>query len=274
MPNDLPDWTAPGQILLVDTATAVVPGTPVTHNGVQLPAGTQTLIVLAVDSVSSLTNGHVGVVGGTSGNPYLGNDLSRTFPTTVPFGGIVYIPSLPVDDTVNITYDGESATSVNFWVFATPTPLQVAIESEIGVALQNGSGVLLDTRAEFSTADVQSVSLSQSFPPPWLAPAGWVTFNSQIASGATLTIVSAVTGVQLFLHALTMGDDGANAAARYHLQDTASTDVEIVVTVNTRGVKLVKDMKGLPMTPDLGIKIRNNGAAASFISGSLSYYDK
>lgn len=271
MPNDIVDWSAPGQIQQIDTAQNVVPGTPVTHTGVKVPAGSQTLIVLGVDNVSALTPGHVAVTGEQTGNPYLGNDLSRTFPSTIPFGGILYLSALPADTSVKIVYDGESATSVDFWVFASPLPVQVAINSEIGVALQDGSGRLTDTQIEFAAAPLQGVTLSQSFPPPWLAPDSYVTFNASIAAGGTLTIISASTGDNIFLHDLNIGDDGANAAARYHLQQSNGVDIDVFVAHNTRDQKAQHDYKGRILDVSVGVRIQNNGAVASFITGSLGY---
>jgi hypothetical protein len=271
-PGHLLQQASFGQATLIDTALGVTPGGgAVTHTGIAIPAGTQTLLVIGTDQTFFAGGGHVDLTGEVTNETYFGSEPFPTSPSTVPVSGILYFPAIPVDTTVKVIYDAVAAVRVNFWMFALPTVPAVSVINEIKTVLMDSLGSLLSTPTELAADPLLGVTLSGANPAPWQAPRSVVTFNASIASGGNSIIIAAAGGVTLYLHHFTIGDDGANAAARYHFQDTTGADLDIYVTTNVRGIKAVGSFGGLKLTTGRGVRILQAGAAASFISGKLTY---
>lgn len=191
MPNDLPDWTPPGRPILIDTALNVVPGSPVTHTGIKVPETTQTLMVVGTDQTFFAGGGHVDVTGETSNQTYFGSEVFETSPSTIPVEGALYFRYIPVDATVRAVYDADFAVSVDFWMFALPTPTAVTVINTLRAVLEDSIGDLVYATVEAGADAVVGVTLSQANPAPWQAPAYSAGGTVAVTAGTDFTLLAA-----------------------------------------------------------------------------------
>lgn len=270
MPNDLPDWTPPGRPILIDTALNVVPGSPVTHTGIKVPETTQTLMVVGTDQTFFAGGGHVDVTGETSNQTYFGSEVFETSPSTIPVEGALYFRYIPVDATVRAVYDATAAVSVDFWMFALPTPTAVTVINSLRAVLEDSIGDLVYAAAERTTDVLVGVSLSKANPAPWQAANKVpVEISSAIAAGANLTLVSAVNGTTVWLHDLTIMFDSVVTTAFIELQDSGGTGYHM--TIASSLTPPPKSFHGAPLPVNLGARLHNAGSSTINVRGSFSY---
>lgn len=191
MPNDLPDWTPPGDPVLIDSALSVMPGTPVTHTGIKVPTATHTLMVVGTDPAIAAGGGHIDLTGEVTGQTYFGSEPFPTSPSTVPVGGVLYFPWIPQDTTVRAVYDATFATSVNFWMFALPDVPAVSVINVLKSVLQDSVGNLISTPTEVAADPLVGVTLSGANPAPWQVPDYAAAGTVAVTGGTDFTLLTA-----------------------------------------------------------------------------------
>jgi hypothetical protein len=194
VPNDLPDWTPPGNPVLIDSALGVLPGTPVTHTGIKVPTATQTIVVVGTDQTFFAGGGHVDLTGEVTHQTYGGSEVFETSPSTIPIDGVLYFRYIPQDTTLSAVYDATDAVNVNFWMFAFPTAAAMTVMNTIRTVLEDSLGDLVYASAEAGTSPVVGVSLSQASPAPWQVPDYVAAGTVAVTGGTDFTLLAATTG--------------------------------------------------------------------------------
>lgn len=251
MPNDLPDWqrlvSAP---LKVGSVTAAPGG--VASADIAAPFGH-----LAIGFMVDFSGG--------GANPtqvqILGNQTLTTYLNVAnPSGGGPHVAmTAGTDTTYHLTVNAPiAATAKAFLVawFGQPVvALNPNVEAPIPVTFFSASNPLLVAQ-----------------PAAWQAPRNRVVFSASVAGGGgSATVLAAQGGVQFFLHAFSVMNDGSNAAGVATLQDTAAVNLLVTYTNATRQVMNMGDFRGLPLTQGTGVNVLNQGAAAEFFGVNLAY---
>lgn len=191
MPNDLPDWTPPGDPVLIDSALHVLPGAPVTHTAIKVPTATQTLMVVGTDQTFFAGAGHVDLTGEVTNQTYFGSEPFPTSPSTVPLGGVLYFPYIAQDTTVSAVYDATSAVNVNFWMFALPSVPAVSVINDVKSVLMDSIGNLVSTPTEVAANPLVGVTLSGANPAPWQVPDYAAAGTVAVTGGTDFTLLTA-----------------------------------------------------------------------------------
>lgn len=260
-PGHLLQQASFGQATLIDSALGVTPGGgSVTHTGIAVPAGTQTLLLIGTDQTFNSGAGHVDLSGEVTNQTYSGSEPFPTSPSTVPIGGVLYFAAIPEDTTVRAVYDAVAAVRVNFWLFALPTVPAVSVINQVKATLMDSLGFLLSTPTEVGVDPLLGVTLSGANPAPWQAP-DQIVFATRAGIGA-VTLIAGVAGKTVRLFGGVFDVPTAVAGSGSTLQD--STGVVLAAwdtTAVIRGQPL--DFSGAPIVTGRGLQLTVAGAAAT-----------
>lgn len=187
-----------GQQQILDTATTT--NNTVTHNGITIPIGTHSLMVVGLNTISANGAGKVQITGVVTGLDYLSSD--GNFPSVIPNSGAAFFSALAPDTTVNVKYVGDAGTDL-WWLIALGDPTAVAIINQLSAFLSDTvTGAALFTQSQGPRAkDVLGVTLSEANPALWQFPqAAAVSLGAALGANATAVIVAAVANQSVWVH--------------------------------------------------------------------------
>lgn len=261
-PGHLLQQSSLTQPQLIDQALNVAPNGTVTHNGIAIPAGTQSLMALSVDPASGNPAGTIGITGVTTAQEYIGTDAGHGFPSSLGngLGQPIFFPAIPADTAVNVQYAADAAGE-SFWLFALAVPMAVAVLNNVAAVItsQNGSPVFMQSQGP-NSREVVAVTLSEANPALWQAPSAFIRFGATINAGATAALRAGVAGqvIRIFGPVFTSDAGAGNATDVISLEDTVGNLIEDFR--NTSAIQ--PGCPGpLPVAVGNGIRLHNFSAA-------------
>lgn len=260
------DTSAP--TILLGTVTAVGGGIGGTGT-FNVPLNAYALALLPELAGVAATITALNVQGVTSSDFYL-RDLS--FPGGALPAAPIYVPlgTQPIDTQVTVGFSvsgGAGQPAINVIALLAPIATASILTGVGNVSITNGQ----DTSTN-AGGSVPVVPAEFYTPAPWQAPAFNAGINAvSVNSGASQLIIAASALKTVYLHEFSFSQDGANAASHWTLQDTTGAVVADFFDANVRKVFAQGSFGGVPLTSGRGLQMVNNGAAASFLGGYVTY---
>jgi hypothetical protein len=267
MPNDIPDWTTSGAAAapvvlkqapadsgkyvvndaLAHTYTFTIPaGAKAVRAIFQYGAGTgATNVQLTGDFSATVLGDYIRHAFGVQPNASINDDTRR----------------LVAGDTVLTLQVQLSAGSLEFTLATYTDTADLVVELGGNIGVFDGFPIVTRTSATASPASWQAGTNAASI------------LATNVASGAALVVIPGVANQRVRLARYELYQDGANVAGRWILEDTTAVAFHDLFCTNIRGLLGVGHGDGLPITGTVGagLQIRNQGAAASFLAGRVTY---